>query len=294
MNVIDALFGGPVAANDNLMKCKRCESPFRRRKPNQRFCSEPCQKAHRDDKRRGDKDARNAKAPEWACEHCGEKFKRRKSSKDAVRFCSRECGFAARANVPNADPIVSAELISAAKDISVSFKVTRCKCVDCGNRFSGSTLSSAYCSDECRKCRYVAANDNRDHSPRPCKECGEKFSTSYGDKRTVFCSIDCSKRNARRKQRKKARARLRSVAVEIVDPIAVFERDKWRCQLCGVKTPRKLRGTIDDRAPELDHIMPLALGGAHSYLNTQCACRKCNGAKSDTPPQQPSLFAYAA
>ena len=87
---------------------------------------------------------------------------------------------------------------------------------------------------------------------------------------------------------------MKAASVENVDPIKVFERDKWKCQICGVKTPRKLRGTINDRAPELDHIMPLSRGGAHSYMNTQCLCRKCNAAKSDTPPVQPSLFAYAA
>lgn len=87
---------------------------------------------------------------------------------------------------------------------------------------------------------------------------------------------------------------MRTQAVENVNPIKVFERDKWKCQICGVKTPRKLRGTLDDRAPELDHVMPLSLGGAHSYMNTQCACRKCNAEKSNTPPAQPSLFAYAA
>lgn len=84
------------------------------------------------------------------------------------------------------------------------------------------------------------------------------------------------------------------VEVESVNPIVVFERDKWTCQECGIKTPRKLRGAMVPNAPELDHIMPISLGGAHSYMNTQCLCRKCNGAKSATPPVQPSLFAYAA
>ncbi|WP_369598523.1 HNH endonuclease [Sinorhizobium meliloti] len=87
---------------------------------------------------------------------------------------------------------------------------------------------------------------------------------------------------------------LRAAYVERVDPIKVFDRDKWKCQICGVKTPRKLRGTMDDRAPELDHVMPLSLGGAHSYMNTQCACRKCNREKSDTLPAQIGLFAYAS
>ncbi|UYE95861.1 hypothetical protein KNLIENLN_00049 [Sinorhizobium phage NV1.1.1] len=294
MNVIDALFGGPVAVNDNSRKCERCASPFERRRPNQKFCSETCQKAHRDDKRRGDKDARNAKAPEWACEHCGEKFRRRKSSKDAVRFCSRDCGFAAKANVPWANSAASPEFEERARSLNVSYKVARCLCSQCGGRFSSGYISSAYCSAECRRLQYVVANDNLDRAPRQCADCGVSFSPEYGSKRRKFCSKECGDRHSRRALRKKERARLRGVKVETVDPIKVFDRDKWTCRICGVKTPRSLRGTYDPRAPELDHVMPLSLGGAHSYLNTQCACRKCNAAKSDTPPMQPSLFAYAA
>ncbi|WP_368046071.1 HNH endonuclease [Rhizobium sp. CBN3] len=110
----------------------------------------------------------------------------------------------------------------------------------------------------------------------------------------MYCSKACARRNAGRLNRKKERARLRTQAIENVDPIKVFDRDKWKCQICGCTTPRKLRGTYDDRAPELDHIMPLSLGGAHSYMNTQCACRRCNAAKSNTPPIQASLFAHVA
>jgi len=66
---------------------------------------------------------------------------------------------------------------------------------------------------------------------------------------------------------------------EAFDPIKVFMRDKWHCQLCGVSTPKRLRGTYEDDAPELDHVVPLALGGSHTWANVQCACRSCNISK---------------
>lgn len=84
--------------------------------------------------------------------------------------------------------------------------------------------------------------------------------------------------------------RQRTQTVEAVNPIKVFERDGWRCQLCKRPTPRKLRGSLDDRAPELDHILPVSVGGEHSYLNTQCACRACNAAKSNKPMGQMLLI----
>jgi 5-methylcytosine-specific restriction endonuclease McrA len=266
---MDVLFGGPVAANDN------CKKPTKKR----------------------DLIAENAKrhvnAPERECEHCGAIFKRRVNSKDAARFCSRQCGYDAGANVVK-DPDICQSLVEQSMHLYSSFKVAVIRCIECGHRVTGVSLLQRYCSQDCRRAKYISDNDNGDHLPRHCAECGVSFVTSYGDKRNVYCSNGCSRRNARRIARKKERARLRTLSVESVNPIKVFDRDGWKCMICGVKTPRKLRGTYEDGAPELDHIMPLSLGGAHSYMNTQCACRRCNAEKSNTPPHQPSLFAYVA
>jgi 5-methylcytosine-specific restriction endonuclease McrA len=64
-----------------------------------------------------------------------------------------------------------------------------------------------------------------------------------------------------------------------VNPIKVFERDGWRCGVCGKKTPKRWRGTTKDNAPELDHRISMGIGGGHTYENCQCACRKCNREK---------------
>jgi 5-methylcytosine-specific restriction endonuclease McrA len=64
-----------------------------------------------------------------------------------------------------------------------------------------------------------------------------------------------------------------------VDPLVVFMVQQWMCQECGRETPSHLRGTYDELAPELDHIMPLAAGGEHSYANVQTLCRRCNALK---------------
>jgi 5-methylcytosine-specific restriction endonuclease McrA len=61
-----------------------------------------------------------------------------------------------------------------------------------------------------------------------------------------------------------------------IDPIAVFDRDGWRCYICGVATPKDLRGSFDDMAPELEHKIALANGGLHILSNVACACRRCN------------------
>lgn len=165
-------------------------------------------------------------------------------------------------------------------------------CKLCGKQID---LRYSYCSDECRKRR---AN-NQAHTynkskkllkARPCKECGIMFTPEYGDMRRIYCSNLCLTKYFRRIRRSKERARLKDVFIEGVDPIKVFGRDSWRCQLCGKKLKRKDRGTIKDNAPELDHIVPLSKGGEHSYRNTQCACRKCNELKLDKEQGQIRLF----
>src|SRR5690606_14803487 len=81
------------------------------------------------------------------------------------------------------------------------------------------------------------------------------------------------------------------VPYEPVNVLLVFERDGWRCQICGKDTPQSRRGTNYSNAPELDHRIPISKGGPHTYDNVQCACRECNGRKSNrTEEGQINMF----
>jgi len=100
-----------------------------------------------------------------------------------------------------------------------------------------------------------------------------------------------SKRQQNSDRKAKKRALRAGVPFEPVDVLAVLGRDGWRCQICGIATPRRLRGTIRPNAPELDHRTPIKLGGGHTYENCQCACRSCNAAKAARSPRgQINLF----
>ena len=87
------------------------------------------------------------------------------------------------------------------------------------------------------------------------------------------------------------RARRFGAYYETVKALTIFERDKWTCQICKIKTPKSHRGKKLATSPELDHIIPLARGGPHTHDNLQCLCRKCNGSKSDKTMGQLGLFA---
>lgn len=81
----------------------------------------------------------------------------------------------------------------------------------------------------------------------------------------------------------KAKRKVRmGIKAERIDPFKVFDRDGWKCQICGIDTPISLRASYEDSAPELDHIKPLALDGEHTWMNVQCSCRKCNIRKGAT------------
>lgn len=74
------------------------------------------------------------------------------------------------------------------------------------------------------------------------------------------------------KQDAKRRAIERNVFVETVDSGVVFERDKGMCGICLKPVDRNSKWHVD-------HIVPIAKGGLHSYANVQLAHGRCNISK---------------
>ena len=115
-----------------------------------------------------------------------------------------------------------------------------------------------------------------------CRHCGVDV---YSPKGAVSVCPKCrrkAKRAAERRNRKVREARLRTVQVEKIDRMAVFKRDRWRCHLCLGPINPALIGSSDDAAPTLDHVVPIAGGGDHTYTNIAAAHRICNSYKCDT------------
>lgn len=59
---------------------------------------------------------------------------------------------------------------------------------------------------------------------------------------------------------------------------ALFHREQGRCTLCGEDLSRLI---YMDAKPEIDHIVPLALGGTNDTTNFQLLCATCNADKLD-------------
>lgn len=71
--------------------------------------------------------------------------------------------------------------------------------------------------------------------------------------------------------------------VERLDPLAVYERDGWLCQICKTAVERE-RSWPDMWCATLDHRIPLTAGGEHTLLNVQLAHWICNLHKGDYFP----------
>lgn len=74
------------------------------------------------------------------------------------------------------------------------------------------------------------------------------------------------------------RSRLADVVVEHVDRLKVFERDGWVCGICQEPIDRASKAP-HPLSPSVDHIIPIAKGGNHTYENCQTAHLACNISK---------------
>ena len=262
--------------------CVYCGKEFEPKNKNQICCSFECGSLQ---------SATHRQKRIFTCLCCGKEFEARHDSKG---FCSRECGRKWSSTRVKRCVHCGVEFIGKGKycgdKCKDNAKIKHKTCIVCGKEFAA-TCGQSICSDECRRTKAYANMRQKsmdEFIPKKviCKECGIEFWTEYGNKRRSFCSDECLRRNTKRKSKVIRRARKKGLGCEVFDPLDVFKRDAWTCQLCGVKTPKKLRGTCNDKAPELDHIIPLALGGEHSMRNTQCLCRKCNRDKGATAQGQ--------
>lgn len=252
--------------------CEQCGAMFEPalRHPDQRFCSGKICRSKWEALHQY-----NSKV--YRCQYCNKEFVPKKA--DRNRYCNRDCSFA----------VLRQKSCRGITPVFVSV------CIICGCH-----SDKVHCSDACEKVSTKAATvrygiANKVLRARPCKECGKQFTPEYGNKRRNYCSYRCLKKNVGRIGKAVRRARMAgSATIEVIDPLAVLSRDKWKCHMCGKSTPKRLRGTIEDNAPEMDHIIPLAKGGSHTWDNVACACRKCNQDKGDQIIGQQMLPVFAS
>jgi hypothetical protein len=277
--------------------CIVCETPFKSKQSIASVCGKKCSAANLSKKIRAIHKLRGP--PEHrkrVCLSCQKPFVMRNASGKARaaigtegKYCSRFCVSAARQceSHVRAIEVIAAKQAAKIKRAGASSRNCVCgnvaikghrRCADCRRTF------------ESEKRQAKAVSKHEWSTPRRCLnvKCGSVFvplanKTSQTCRRK-FCSAACNKEyhKARGGSTHRKRARYHGVEYEYINPLKVMERDNYRCQVCGRAAPKRLRGSIDERAPELDHRIPMAMGGGHVWSNVQCACRRCNAAKGGT------------
>lgn len=271
--------------------CARCGAVTSGKK----YCSDRCKRAAADARRPNRKRTPNPSRGPFVCRHCSSEYHTTRHKGEGENYCSRAC-YQGSMKAGNVSPkqyaamdlsrLIRTEAAALAKirDAWSGAWTLYADCNACGQRFRriGGSL-------RCQPCRVAA-------TARPCRYCKAAYYPTR--KSQQHCTSECAKESrlsSRRKAkaalaasgklrayRKKAKAIRRArkaISAELIDPVAVLRRDHWRCHICGARTPESLRGTYDDRAPELDHLVALADGGSHTWANVACACRRCNIAK---------------
>lgn len=257
-----------------LHTCPVCGISFDA-KPRQKHCSFKCTQRARDIRvRKRSREDIRAASPNWRyCAVCLKHYYGRPSGTNAKagsdrKFCSMACRVAMRERVRLE---VDALRRMAARPV---------KAARLADRVAKAEAKNAVRAAEHDRAVFMRAD-------KPCTVCGGPVGCSRFGRQRLYCSRSCARasdahRDAQRRHKAKRRAANKGARqVEGVSSRKVFERAGWRCQICGVRTPEKHRGTHRSDAPELDHVIPVSKGGAHTYANLQCACRACNAWKSN-------------
>lgn len=243
-----------------VTRCDGCQVVFVRTRQ-QRFCGVAC--ANRS----------LAVARQHQCSACGQNFAKKGGGRSG-RFCSRHCAEIFRSNIRRQR-----------RDQAVEARTG--PCAVCARVFVRRSVPSALlCSDECRQVQ--KDQQKADRLVCRCSKCGEQFVAPkvrrHRCERCRAAAVEAARKRHARAVRhlRKHRHRARHYGVDFergVTATKVFERDNWTCQLCGCRTPKRLKGSNEKRAPTLDHIVPMSKGGGHTWVNVQCACWECNIAK---------------
>lgn len=261
----------------HALRCQWCDKEFESKNRGAMYC---CQRCHDQAANRKRFPNPRKRLEPSVCKGCGKMFKPKHGGHNKGLYCSRICAFdhvkdwqstagqmkEGWRKHPNAP----------GPHCNVFFK----SCANCGISFATRWDKRLTCSDACALAVNLAQK-RAAYDPKPartiaCATCGSMFSTNKPT--AAYCSPSCIPRRTNARDR----ARHAGVPYEFVNAMRVLNRDGWRCQICGKATPRDRRGTRYSNAPEVDHRIPLALGGPHTYENVQCACRACNAAKGGT------------
>lgn len=194
-------------------------------------------------------DARKMKRrPTGVCAQCGNTFPLRRGTTRTKQLCSYECLYASRR--------------TGRRPARTESPIGYVSCMLCRSlhvtRAGTNRRKQRCCRDRC-PCGSPRYEKGQSHLCWPCH---------YERYRDRFTSAA---------HKRRARA-LTNGPVEDISRLALAERDGWRCHLCRKKV-RPSRRKRDPLGPSIDHLLPIHLGGTHTWDNVALAHERCNLSK---------------
>jgi 5-methylcytosine-specific restriction endonuclease McrA len=186
---------------------------------------------------------------------CGETFRaqKRKNVKGQPtswsEYCSRTCW--------NEDRTIHRVIYTVVRTIW--------ECAECGTNFESNRQNVKLCSPECRRRRsgrFVLEYYHREYA------------------RLGHTPDSMLNRSHRRRDRVKA---TEDPSAPKITKMALGDRDKWRCKLCGKPVPKPGQQKSRGMMASIDHIIPLSdpASPGHLWRNVQLAHLRCNVSKGN-------------
>ncbi len=240
------------------------------------------------------------------CEYCGVVYvNTREHANEGNRFCTRECWFAWWKEEGKKNKRKRKH----EKEKGKAEKYTR-TCEVCGKTYIDSRALT--CSEECQRKRYNekqkqsetygwTEEKNQKNRERKgivlhvaeCEECGKEFeyyATKENKGYRKYCNKKCTDVMLKRTARAIRRLRINTNTKDRISLVKLINYSRGVCSICGCKVVKTKKSEYKPNGATVDHIIPLAKGGTHTWDNVQLACRDCNSHKSDKMPQQMPLF----
>lgn len=223
---------------------------------------------------------------EHTCERCGSQF----TPRPGKRFCSEACRAKAERERYNAR--------KPPKPRTEPKKRRATTCKDCGSTsgmgwWEGRLASPGSAGPRCHAC-YLAYSRQKDRRransplligpkygppkppyytpPRSCVVCSGPYRGPGS--RCGQCAHEHRKALSSSAQARRLEV-VRS-GDEGISWRSVAERDGWSCHLCG-RLVRQIAGTAHEPlGATVDHLVPIAAGGLHTWDNVALAHRRCN------------------
>ena len=115
-----------------------------------------------------------------------------------------------------------------------------------------------------------------------CLVCGRETS------RPKYCCQECANKAYNKAKETRRREKIESAMVDNdITVEGLFRRDAGKCWLCGERcnfedyTVKAGNFIVGNWYPSIDHVIPLARGGEHSWGNVRLAHHRCNSIKRD-------------